>query len=379
MIRILHIIFSVTGGVGTFIRNVLKTRNPEEVTIDILCEQDIARSDADELRSLGGRVFPVLVRGKPMNFARQFSSVINAFGPYDIVHSHSIGYSGIAMVLAAAKGVPVRITHSHENYLKTPTWDSWRRRLLIFLTTIAARRYSTGRIAVSEESAFMFGPSWRKDGNLIVLPCGIDFVPFENAIGLVFDRSRLELPENALVIGHIGRFVPVKNHKFIVLIFRELLQREPRAYLLLVGDGPLRSGVEAEVAKLGIDKHVIFTGDRNDVPDLLSGVVDVLLLPSHSEGVPLVTGEAQATGTPVVASTNVPPAAEFYQGGILRLDLSEPASVWADALLRAADAPVKTPSEAIALAKKSIFAMPRNMDVLMDFYERQLRRNAKRT
>lgn len=375
MIHILHVHignFIMRAGVSLFIRNLLIHHDPDEVTIDILCEPNVPSSIADDLKPLGGRLFPVMTRRGPMHFAKYFSRVLNTCGPYDIIHTHSVKYSGIAMFLAAAKGVPVRITHSHANYLGVLAQYNWRRRLLVFPITLAARRFSTGRIAVSEESADMFGPSWRNDGNLIVLPCGIDFAPFEDAIGRSFDRSRLGVPENALVVGHIGRFVPVKNHKFVLQIFRKLLQREPRACLLLVGDGPLRPGIEAEVAKLGMDRHVIFAGNRSDVPNLLSGAMDVLMLPSLSEGLGLVAVEAQATGTPVVASTNVPRSADLYQGGGLRLDLSEPASVWADELLRAASSPVKTPSEAITLAHASLFAIPRNMRILMEFYKAQL-------
>ena len=100
------------------------------------------------------------------------------------------------------------------------------------------------------------------------------------------------------MIGHVGRFLWAKNHPFVVKVAAALFQREPRARLLLIGDGPLQPEIEALVRTSGIADRVIFAGARADVPRLLKGAMDAFVFPSHFEGLGLAAVEAQAAGLP---------------------------------------------------------------------------------
>lgn len=134
---------------------------------------------------------------------------------------------------------------------------------------------------------------------------GIDLSPFE----VVADRDaglrELNLPTNAKVIVHVGRFAVVKNHDFILAIAGEMAGLDPNVFFLLVGDGELRTEIEQRVNTLGLSQQFRSTGVRCDVPRLLQ-VCDVFVFPSIYEGFPMAYIEAQAAGLPCVISTASP-------------------------------------------------------------------------
>ena len=109
---------------------------------------------------------------------------------------------------------------------------------------------------------------------------------------------------NSFVIGHVGRFAQPKNHTFLLEIFRHIYRNNSNAKLLLVGDGPLRLGVESLAEKYGIEDHVIFAGVRSDIPELLSAM-DLFVFPSLYEGLPVTLIEAQANGLSIIASDSI--------------------------------------------------------------------------
>ena len=148
-------------------------------------------------------------------------------------------------------------------------------------------------------------------------------------------RAMLGIPEDALVIGHVGRFDPQKNHALLVRIAAAALRRAPRAVLVLVGDGPLRPAVEAEAARLGIRERLLFTGVRADVAALLRAF-DALVFPSLREGLPLVGLEAQAAGTPLVLSDAITRELVVVPELFTWRSLEDAPEAWAESALAAA-------------------------------------------
>jgi glycosyltransferase involved in cell wall biosynthesis len=115
-------------------------------------------------------------------------------------------------------------------------------------------------------------------------------------------RDRLDLADKkAFVFGTVGRLTKVKGQAVLLKAFAWVCQKYPRSWLVLAGKGPLEIELRNLAAKLHIDKHVIFLGHRNDIPDVLRAY-DVFVLPSFSEGLCLALLEAMASGIPVIAS-----------------------------------------------------------------------------
>ena len=135
-----------------------------------------------------------------------------------------------------------------------------------------------------------------------------------------------------LVIGHVGRFNPQKNHPFLLSIFAALLKKEPTAPLLLVGGGEDMPKIQAKARELGIADHVRFLGVRSDVADLMQAM-DVFAFPSLYEGLPVTMVEAQVAGLPCIISDKVPPECILTEGLVDVMPLSAGAEAWADAIL----------------------------------------------
>ena len=118
-------------------------------------------------------------------------------------------------------------------------------------------------------------------------------------------RNDLHIAENAVVIGHVGRFVEAKNHLFLIEAFADIRKRDPNAVLLLVGDGERQSEIQAAIAEKHLGEAVILTGVRSNVWDFYQ-TMDVFVFPSVYEGLPVSLVEAQASGLPCCVSSNVP-------------------------------------------------------------------------
>ena len=180
----------------------------------------------------------------------------------------------------------------------------------------------------------------------------------------------MDIPTDAFVIGHVGRFAPQKNHQFLLKIVAEIAQQEPNTRLLLVGTGSLRSDIEQQLDQLGLTDKVIFAGVRSDVPRLMLGAMDVFLFPSFYEGLGLVLIEAQAAGLPCVISDVVPEEADVVESLMKRLSLSHSASKWARVVLaqKKASLPIKQFDALSILQKDSPFSIEISAEKLTNIY-----------
>jgi len=180
--------------------------------------------------------------------------------------------------------------------------------------------------SMAEELNAMFGVS-----NVVVQPNGIDFEKFRNPTksNLEF-RKDVGIPENAFVVGHIGRFRAVKNHAFLVRVFVEVSKRKSDSYLLLIGSGPLEDEVRKQVNDLGLEGRLLILSNRADIPDILNAM-DVFLFPSKYEGFPMTLIEAQATGLRCIVSDTIPQQTHLTDN-LVALSLDEPPEKWADVI-----------------------------------------------
>ena len=186
-------------------------------------------------------------------------------------------------------------------------------------------------IALHEEMAKEINEMFNVD-NTAVIRNGVDFDKFRNIPKTKSEiREGLGIPENAYVVGHVGRFAYQKNAEFTLKVFRELLKKRPDAYLLLIGRGKQENELRQLIKDYQIEDKVKMLVGRDDVPELMKAM-DVFILPSRFEGLGIVVIEAQVSGLPCVVSDNVPEEA-YQTPRITRLSLDEEIDVWVDALL----------------------------------------------
>jgi len=179
----------------------------------------------------------------------------------------------------------------------------------------------------------------------------------------------LGLSEDAFVVGHVGRFSQPKNHRFLIEIFSEIVKREPRAHLLLVGDGELRSTYEKTITSAGLADRVSFLGSRSDVPQIMLGAMDVFLFPSLYEGLGLALIEAQAAGLRAIIAANIPGEVDVVKPLLRRMSLSQSSSVWAEEVIsHCRGEPVCSQKDALALVEQTGFTVTNGARTLMDLY-----------
>ena len=258
-------------------------------------------------------------------------------GKYDAVHCHLDWYmNSYVCFLAMLAGVKKRIAHHHQAYtsdrhsdrssanchpglcsvnchpglragISGSSFRALTRNFLCFLFRIPCKLFATHWLACGEAAAINgWGKSAVKKGNVTILPNAIDpdrFKFSENARQEI--RAKYGIKEDDFVIGHVGRFFPEKNHKFIVRLFERVLRQRSNCWLLLAGNGPLQQEIQETVKKLGLENRVVFAGLQKDVVPFYCAM-DVLLLPSTREAFPMTLVEAQYNGLPCVVSDAVP-------------------------------------------------------------------------
>lgn len=357
-IRILHVLGGMNrGGVETWLMHILRHVDRDRFQMDFLVHTTKLCAYDEEIRDLGSKIIPCLEPSNPWMYARNFKRIILDHGPYDIVHSHVHHFSGYVLRLAQEADIPVRIAHSHNDCSPLEANAKLHRRFYLNLMKSLITRHSTLGFGCSEVAiADLFGEGWKKDLRWRLLYYGIDMSPFREPIDALEVRAELSIPANAFIIGHIGRFQEQKNHRFLLEIFAEILKRKPQAYLLLVGEGSLKSDIEQQAWQMGLSERVIFTGIRSDIPRLMLGAMDVFLLPSLHEGLPVVSIEAQAAGLPLVISQNITQELQKVKPLIQKISLQQPVEVWAEAILAMQNFPEKISQvDSLKILKNSKF------------------------
>ena len=290
-----------SGGIESFLCNSLGRMDLSKLEVEIVAAR-LERNDLSaKLEAMGIRF--TQLSGDLRNLAanqRLFRDLLRQ-RQYDVVHLNL--YQGLSLYygrIARQAGVPVRIAHSHnENLRKSPA--RWLKMLLHRLGRRWFTDDATALWACSKAAAsFLFGS--RKDFTFI--PNGIDTERFRFNKDIRQTLRREMGLENCLVLGHVGRLCPQKNQRFLLEVFANLVPTHPNSRLLLVGDGEDRDALEKRAAQLGIENRVIFYG-RSDQVERLLWVMDIFLLPSLFEGLPVAAVEAQAAGLPVLCAKNL--------------------------------------------------------------------------
>jgi glycosyltransferase involved in cell wall biosynthesis len=372
---VLHVITEMTrGGIETWLMHVLRHIDRDRFQMDFLVQTTREAYYDQEIRGLGSRLLPCLEPRQPWVYAANFRRILKENPPYDVIHSHVHFYNGVVLALARRYGIPIRIAHSHTSIGGgfgmaddlTLLRQGYARSMRYLIN-----RYATKGLAASREAAqAVFGPDWQNDPRWQVFYCSIDLDPFEVELSQAAQlRASLGLPEDAFVVGTVGRLTKAKNHSFLLDITAELRKRQPNTYLLVAGEGQLRAELEAKASRLGLDGRVIFAGVRPDIPNMMRAAMDVFVLPSFFEGLPLVGLEAQAAGLPLIMSDTITNECVLVPDLVRRLSLAKPAGCWAEVLLEARQVKARlTPEKARAIIKTTPFDIDHSVEALQQIY-----------
>lgn len=245
----------------------------------------------------------------------------------DVIHSH-LNNNTYVWLAGPKKGT--KIFHTVHNEL-SKLWDeSMESKIDFFASKKLIKSHQMRFITLHERMKKETDAFFQVD-NTVVLNNGIDFARFEAALPKAEVRKREEIPEDALVIGHVGRFNEQKNHKFLVDIFHKIYEKNENAYLLMVGNGDLMPEAVDKLESLGLGGRYKILSYRMDIPDLLSAM-DYFVFPSLFEGLSVVMIEAQKMKLPCFISTTIEPATKI-SNLVHWNDLESSAEEWAENIL----------------------------------------------
>lgn len=334
--RILQVVGAMNrGGVETWLMHMLRNIDRSTYQIDFLKHSDIPSHYDEEILSLGSqiRVCPYQRYTDLPSYQHKLRTIFRET-QYDVVHGHVQSFNAISLRAAASENVPIRIAHSHSADISHQSNTLWRKSY-IHITNYWINKYMTHGIAVSHEAAkSLFGTKWEQDARVHISYCGIDLAPFQTQVNRNDLRKMFHIPGDALVMGHVGRFVESKNHTLLIQIAKKCSEAVPNFRLVLIGDGSLKSEMEQLVKQLGLETKTLFLGVRDDIPNLLMGLMDVFVLPSLFEGLPLAGIEAQAAGLPLVISDSITKEMDILTSSITRLSPMMPPEIWSQAVIQ---------------------------------------------
>ena len=321
-IHVLHAVPDMnSAGIENYIMNMYREIDRSQIQFDFLLHHSYESHFEAEIKSLGGCIYkyPVLENKNVLGYMSYLKDVFSSHPEIRVVHGHMCSLACFYLGQAKKAGVPARICHSHNT-----SHEPGAKGNLKYLLSRMADRSANYRLACSTEAGiYLFGKS--------------DFQVAKNAIDakrFTFSessrkeiRDSLGIDEDVLVIGHIGRFEPQKNHSFLIDILGELNKMAIPCRLVLVGRGFGKDAVVRQVEKLGLDNQVEFV-EVTKTPEKYYSAFDAFVLPSRYEGMPLVGVEAQCSGLPTFLSSTITQETKISE--LARyLKLEDSAYLWA--------------------------------------------------
>ena len=273
---------------------------------------------ASELRTMGIEVAVVDER-------RYSSAAIMAFlvrflraHEIDILHTHRYKDTILGTVAAKLAGVPKVVRTVHGLTEPLSGWERIRFRAYSAVERLALRSFADRVIAVSEDLARTLEADGHRRSVVVPIHNGIDVAKIRPARSAREVRRELGIPADAVVYGTVGRLSPVKDHRTLLYAAQRVIRHQRNARFLFVGDGPLHDDLVITASELGLGRACVFAGARDDIYDVLAAM-DVFVLPSLHEGIPMALLEAMALGKPVIATEvgGVPEIVTHRENGLL--------------------------------------------------------------
>lgn len=336
------------GGVSQVIMNVLRTVSKEYFDIFVVETYDSVYHD--EIHALGFHTVKLPPFKKYFIYKKEVKKFFRK-NTFDIVWINNTAKADLTIMRYAKKCGAEVIAHSHGSVQEGGKFKRFALEMLSKLNERKFYSYLDYGIACSQNSAnYFYNEKFLRGKQIEVLPNAIDCEKFsfsENDRN--FARKEFGVKDGDVVLACIGRICAVKNLGFAV----KALSILPKVYkLIVIGSGDadvlMRQAVEN-----GVAERLFLLGERNDINILLSGI-DVLLMPSFSEGLPMTALEAQANGVKCILSDKISMECKALEStDFIGIDFVEK---WRDAILNSNIARTKNAVDIMKSKKFDIFA-----------------------
>ena len=323
------------GGAWSFIKNAMQSKSDVDVgfnffTLEPFEEDENVRFVEDR----GGKVYVRYTANRYMRQIKTFFDLKKVLKneKFDIVHIHSdVAFKIFIEALACRiAGQKIIVLHSH----CTGVDGDHRaiKSLAHHICKLFLGLLGTDFFACSQKAGDWMYTKKINQKKLHVINNAIDCEAFayNEPIRQQY-RQLFGILDDEILIGHVGRFMYQKNHEFLIDIFETLHQMNKKAKLILMGEGDTESKIREKVRTLGLSDSVIFAGVRNDVNCCMQAM-DLFLLPSLFEGLPVVGIEAQAAGLPCLMSDTITKETNLF-GLVEFASLRNSPEMWADKIM----------------------------------------------
>lgn len=280
-------------GITDCILQYLRAMDRTGIQIDILSTVSVNPKMERNFFEIGCHIYRIEYRkNNPILYVFKLANFVKK-EKYDIVHAHGNSATLTFDMLGAFLGkCEVRIAHGHNTKCGNDRLDK-------ILRPLFYRVYTLGMACGELAGNWLF-----QKKKYCILPNGRNLEVYKynsNVRQQIQEKYGLD---NSLVIGHVGGFNEQKNQKFALEIFEELVKIRKDVKMVLMGDGALFQSIKESAERKGIDDRIIFTGSVGNISEMLSAM-DIMILPSLHEGMPLVVMEWQAAGLPCIISDNI--------------------------------------------------------------------------
>ena len=327
MIRILHSVSNMDrAGIETMLMNFYRHMDRDKVQFDFLCNKPDRGAYDEEIRSLGGRIFVSPGFMSCRKYAKFMTELLNEHPEYRIIHTHNGSLMIYALESAKKNKVPIRIAHAHATAVPVGLKNQLKKFMRPMIKYAATDYWGCSNAA----GEFYFSEKrWNNSNELIHNAIDVDNFTFNQKI-------RDEIREkygfgDKLVIGNVGRMMAQKNQKKLLDVFAEIQKINPNTHLVLIGTGELENELRQQAENLGITDSITFTGVLSNVNEWYSAI-DVFVMTSLYEGLPVVAIEAQAADLPCVLTDTITPEVKITQN-VQFLGLYDEPKKWAQAIL----------------------------------------------
>ena len=325
-IYVLHVVGRMDrGGTEALIMSLLRRLDRTKFQYDIVEQTEDICSHDQEIQALGSVIYrcPAISLLGLNTYRKWWRRFFAEHDEYRIVHGHSRGSAPIYLREARRAG-RTTIVHSHNN-----SFGKGIKGIIRKIWQFPLRNLADVNLACSHDSGIA---QYGRHNPFTVINNGIESEKFAfNKYKRMEMRSELSL-DGRFVVGNVARYVEQKNHTFLLKIFRELLNMEHEAVLLLIGSGPLEEKIRSQAEEMHMADSIIFSGEHSNIADYYQAM-DVFVLPSLFEGLGIVNIEAQCAGLPCFVSDTVAPEAKVTN--LLRfLSLEDAPEKWATEIIR---------------------------------------------
>lgn len=318
-VKVLHIVGTMQmGGQETFVMNIFRNIDRNKYEFGFVVHSNKKGDYEEEIEHLGGKIYRITPISKnPIKHMLQLRNVIKE-NNYKIMHRHAnLAIVFVDLLVGRMCKMKKVIIHSHSN-------TSVKFKVIHKILRPLLNLFATDKLACSQKAGeWLYGKT-----KFEIIPNSIDIEKFRYSIER---RKKIREKENAerkIVIGHVGRFDRIKNHKYLIEIFENLTKKVDNIELWLIGNGEEKENIKKLSKEKGIINNIKFFGTINNTYDYYQGM-DFFIFPSIKEGLGIALIEAQVSGLKCIISDTIPKEA-IVLNNVKALSINEDAIVWAN-------------------------------------------------